>query len=178
MQFNPWPKTPRLQTLEWEITEKMNGTNSQILVGADGTVRATSRNRLITPENDNFGFAALVKEHQEMLSKLEPGAYIGEWCGPGIQKNPHGLESRTFFLFEGNKESWEEITRLRPPFCMVPVFYSQSYRHRGPFNVDKLCAAIKDAQYLCEGDQLYNYHEGFVLRLGNQRFKWIVPGAK
>lgn len=68
-------------------------------------VYAQSRNRLIAPDSDNFGFAAWVERHAEILVKgLGPGRHFGEWAGPGIQKNPHALEQRLFFLF--NTEKW------------------------------------------------------------------------
>lgn len=133
-KFEAWPKTPRLNR-PWVITEKIDGTNSAVFIekveestvaevapvtyvhvtDADDPennglydVYAQSRNRLITPANDNFGFAAWVERHAETLVKgLGPGRHFGEWAGPGVQKNPHALEQRLFFLF--NTEKWGDI---------------------------------------------------------------------
>jgi len=56
--FQPWPKTPRLNR-DCIVTEKIDGTNSAIVIDEVGDVYAQSRNRLITPGDDNYGFAAL-----------------------------------------------------------------------------------------------------------------------
>ncbi|HLE80817.1 MAG TPA: RNA ligase family protein, partial [Dehalococcoidia bacterium] len=80
------------------ITEKIDGTNAQVVVLEDGRVLAGSRNRWITPEADNFGFARWVKEHEEELRSLGPGRHYGEWWGSGIQRG-YGLKEKRFSLF-------------------------------------------------------------------------------
>ena len=85
-------------------------------VGDDGQVLAASRNRWITPDDDNFGFAAWVAEHEDELRELGPGRHYGEWYGRGIQRN-YGLDERRFALF--NTKRWGEE---RPACCdVVPV---------------------------------------------------------
>jgi hypothetical protein len=59
---------------------------------------AGSRNRWITPEQDNYGFARWALDHREELMKLGPGRHFGEWWGQGIQRN-YGLKERRFSLF-------------------------------------------------------------------------------
>jgi hypothetical protein len=54
------------------ITEKLDGTNAQIFIADDGEVIAGSRNRWITPLNDNFGFARWVFENEDALRALGP----------------------------------------------------------------------------------------------------------
>lgn len=54
--FEGFPKISRLSQ-SCVITEKLDGTNAQIWISEDGTVRAGSRNRWITPADDNYGFA-------------------------------------------------------------------------------------------------------------------------
>ncbi len=56
-EFTAFPKIPRLNR-EIIVTEKIDGTNAQVVVTEDGEVRAGSRSRWITPEADNFGYAA------------------------------------------------------------------------------------------------------------------------
>jgi hypothetical protein len=82
------------------VTEKIDGTNGLIEVREDGTVRAGSRSRWLTPgkTTDNFGFAAWVEEHAEELKALGPGLHYGEWWGQGIQMG-YGLTERRFSLF-------------------------------------------------------------------------------
>lgn len=102
------------------ITEKIDGTNAQILITDDGDIFAGSRNRFITPDADNFGFAGWVDSNKAALLNLGPGRHFGEWWGSGIQRR-YGLEEKRFSLF--NVHRWNNET---PPDCcyVVPVLYS------------------------------------------------------
>jgi hypothetical protein len=93
-------------TRELIITEKIDGTNAQVLIGEDGSVQAGSRNRYLTPEADNFGFARWVQDHAEELLGLGPGRHFGEWWGQGIQRR-YGLREKRFSLF--NVRRWAEV---------------------------------------------------------------------
>lgn len=97
--FLPYPKIPRLSR-ECVVTEKIDGTNAQIYISADGTVRAGSRTRWLAPgkRTDNFGFAGWVAEHEDELRALGPGRHFGEWWGQGIQRG-YGLSEKRFSLF-------------------------------------------------------------------------------
>lgn len=118
-EFVAFPKTPRFFR-DIIITEKLDGTNAQVYVTEDGQVFAGSRNRWLTPQNDNFGFAAWVAEHQDELLELGPGRHFGEWWGKGIQRG-YDLECRRFSLFNTKRFSHP---LSRPPCCdVVPVLY-------------------------------------------------------
>ncbi len=116
MDFVKFPKMPRLSR-EMIITEKIDGTNAQVCISDDGLeLQAGSRNRWITPGNDNAGFAQWCEEHKEELLKLGPGRHFGEWWGQGIQRR-YGLDEKRFSLF--NTFRWGEE---RPACChVVPV---------------------------------------------------------
>jgi hypothetical protein len=117
--FTEFPKIPRLKR-EIVITEKIDGTNASILVPEDGgPLLIGSRNRWITPESDNFGFARWVTENEEQLrAGLGPGRHFGEWWGSGIQRR-YGLGEKRFSLF--NTGRWVDGA---PPLChVVPVLY-------------------------------------------------------
>lgn len=117
MDFVPFPKIPRLKR-GCIITEKLDGTNAQIVIDEDGNVRAGSRNRWITPENDNFGFASWVAQNKDSLLELGVGQHFGEWWGFGIQRG-YGLHERRFSLF--NTGRWSDPA-VRPACCgVVPV---------------------------------------------------------
>jgi hypothetical protein len=117
--FEPFPKLGR-----WSrkviITEKIDGTNAQVIITEDGQIGAASRTRLIFPgkDTDNFGFAAWVQDNREELLKLGPGRHFGEWFGQGIQSG-YGLKERRFALFNVNR--WNPYNP--PPACctVVPV---------------------------------------------------------
>jgi hypothetical protein len=89
------------------VTEKIDGTNAQVHITEDGRVLAGSRNRWITPEADNFGFARWVAEHaDELRTGLGPGSHYGEWWGSGIQRR-YGLTEKRFSLF--NVGRWTSL---------------------------------------------------------------------
>ena len=96
-EFMAFPSIKRL-TRGCIITEKIDGTNAQVCIDVDGTVRAGSRNRWLTPGDDNFGFASWVKLHEDDLRQLGTGRHFGEWWGSGIQRR-YGLAEKRFSLF-------------------------------------------------------------------------------
>lgn len=125
-EFVAWPKTPRLFR-DMVITEKIDGTNAAIGVLDDGTVYAQSRNRIITPERDNFGFARWVHENAATLADdLGQGLHFGEWWGRGIQRG-YGLDGKYFSLFNTAKWADAEESFETAELLVVPVLYA------GPF---------------------------------------------
>jgi hypothetical protein len=132
VEFTPFPKMPRLRR-EIIITEKIDGTNAQVFVGEDGAVLAGSRSRWITTAEDNFGFAAWVRDHTDDLRQLGPGRHFGEWWGAGIQRR-YGLSEKRFSLF--NVARWGID---RPACCrVVPTLW------RGLFCTEMVEAALED----------------------------------
>ena len=135
-EFEGFPKIPRLFR-ECVITEKIDGTNAQVIVGEDGRVSAGSRSRIITTTDDNFGFAAWVERNADDLRTLGPGRHFGEWWGAGIQRR-YGLSEKRFSLF--NVARWGEV---RPLSChVVPVLY------RGAFSTLAVADAIESLRTL------------------------------
>ena len=114
--FTPFPKIGRLRR-SIIVTEKIDGTNASVYVPEDdGPLVAGSRNRWITPEADNFGFAAWVRDNAEGLRTLGPGLHFGEWWGQGIQRR-YDQDRKRFSLF--NVDRWADE---RPECCdVVPV---------------------------------------------------------
>jgi hypothetical protein len=152
--FIPFQKIPRLKR-GCIITEKIDGTNAQVVVrstaelrpdedvpwhanvvvkdGQSWMVSAGSRTRWISPDNDNFGFAAWVKQNAEKLVDLGPGQHFGEWWGVGIQRG-YGLHERRFSLFNSGRWSNE-----RPACChVVPTLYE------GEFSTNTVDVFIRD----------------------------------
>jgi hypothetical protein len=115
LTFEAFPKVPRLSR-ECVITEKLDGTNSQVIVLTEQpcnvaffpvTYQSTayylvagSRNRFLdtSKSGDNYGFAKWVEANCDELVKLGPGRHFGEWWGQGIQRN-YGLSEKRFSLF-------------------------------------------------------------------------------
>lgn len=148
--FESFPKMARLSR-EIIVTEKIDGTNAQILITEDGDGFYTgSRNRWVTIADDNAGFAAWCQvNRQELIAGLGPGRHFGEWWGSGIQRG-YGLRNgdKRFSLFNVQRwclagqtpqqihcadprvEKWQDVL---PECCgLVPVIC------RGEFNTEKI----------------------------------------
>jgi hypothetical protein len=103
-EFTEFPKMPRL-VRDMIVTEKIDGTNAQVLVTEDGDLFAGSRTRWITPHDDNYGFARWVAGHErELIEGLGPGRHFGEWWGSGIQRG-YGLK--------GDDKRWSLFNTIR-----------------------------------------------------------------
>lgn len=118
------------------VTEKIDGTNAQVYITDDGELLVGSRNRWITPDADNFGFARWCQEHRDELLKLGPGRHFGEWWGSGIQRG-YGLTNgeKRFTLF--NVGRWEDGLPT-DVVSLVPVLW------KGPVNTLDVDALMAD----------------------------------
>lgn len=154
IEFQAWPKTPRLFR-DIVITEKVDGTNSAIIIekvddplanfdgviahvkvgGAWYDIGAQSRNRLILPgkTTDNHGFAQFVYENAEKLVELlGEGRHYGEWWGKGIQGR-YNAQFKGFALFNTEKHdglyTWFRDTSIGDVLVeAMPVL------HKGPYS--------------------------------------------
>ncbi len=96
----------------YQGTVKLHGTNAGIIFHKDGTFHCQSRERIITPQGDNAGFAAFVyalpEEIMNILRKPKTAIY-GEWCGGNIQGGVaiHGL-SKMYVIFAKKDISIED----------------------------------------------------------------------
>lgn len=117
--FVPFPKIKRA-TLGVTVTEKVDGSNAAVVFDEGGELHAQSRNRIITPDDDNFGFAKFVTDNADtMYDALGPGTHFGEWYGQGIQRS-YGMDHRRFALF--NVGRWADV-ELPPCLSLVPTLY-------------------------------------------------------
>jgi hypothetical protein len=149
--FTGFPKVPRLNR-ECLVLEKIDGTNASVKIigpspksivkewegnvstieAQDGhyAVFAASRNRWITPDQDNHGFAKWVENNAaELALILGPGHHFGEWWGSGINRG-YGLKNgeKRFSLFNtlrwhnaGTRaiwagEKWSDLDKEMIPF--------------------------------------------------------------
>lgn len=86
----PYPK------ISFRGSTKLHGTNAGIRLEPDGTLVAQSRERDLSIESDNAGFAAFVVRNETLIREwfqqetVLRGALVtvifGEWCGGNIQK--------------------------------------------------------------------------------------------
>lgn len=92
-----YPKIPR-KLGYYTITEKLDGTNGLIIIEGDRFL-VGSRHRLISPADDNFGFASWAISNKDELLKLGGGYHYGEWWGAGIGRR-YGMAEKVFSLFD------------------------------------------------------------------------------
>lgn len=153
IEFESWPKTTRLFR-QVTVTEKIDGTNACIIFEPCGEdclncttlcceayeVGAQSRNRLISPDNDNAGFAAWVYENADQLfSILGYGRHYGEWWGQKIGRK-YGMDHRVFSLFNVDKWSDELMDGVDigdAKLSTVPVLY------RGDMDTERIMYAAR-----------------------------------
>lgn len=155
IEFQAWPKTPRLNR-DITITEKIDGTNAAVIVQEVSASLATpylegyppepdvfmvgdrafrvgaqSRKRIITPGDDNFGFARWVRENAaDLAAVLGEGYHYGEWWGSGIQRGyglPKGEKRFSLFNVHRYEGSWDPEDAPQG-LDVVPTLY------QGPFD--------------------------------------------
>lgn len=103
---------------------KLHGTNAGVRLEGDKLI-AQSRERDITVNSDNAGFAAFVERNADAIREymIDNGYFLiyGEWIGPGIQKRValNQLPERHFAVFAARVPS---DRRLRKFTGMFDVF--------------------------------------------------------
>ena len=142
IEFQAWPKTPRLFR-QMTITEKLDGTNGAIIITEDGRIAAQSRNRLITPgkNTDNYGFAGWVERNSaELIELLGPGRHFGEWWGAGVARK-YGLtgSDKRFSLFNVNRHRDTDFSSVKG-LGLVPVLYEGQF---STHTVDGIAAELR-----------------------------------
>lgn len=149
LTFEPFAKMSRMKR-GCTITEKIDGTNAQLVFDAEGNMLVGSRKRQIWPEGyedkpkgcDNYGFAGWAYENQEdLFNFLGEGRHYGEWCGAGIQRR-YGLDMKHFALFNTacfGPDAQEIPDYLRNiGLTSVPVLY------QGVFTTDAVDEVMAD----------------------------------
>ncbi len=102
VQIQSWPSIELLYNLRrslelvgeapkitYRAKIKLDGSNGGVQIFTDGTVAVQSRSQIISPENDNLGFANWVNQNLNYFANLasaEHATIFGEWCGKGIQQ--------------------------------------------------------------------------------------------
>lgn len=148
LEFQGFPKMARLSR-DIIITEKIDGTNAQLLITDGGDIIIGSRTRWITPKDDNAGFARWVEGNKSELLKLGAGRHFGEWWGSGIQRGYglpkgekrlslfnvgrwalYGTEPKRILTADPRIEKYQDV--LPEGISLVPELY------RGEFDTQKI----------------------------------------
>lgn len=189
--FEKFPSLTRFSH-GWTITEKLDGTNAAVVVvhkdavgltdGGSGlgmgddeiaipavlrrvdgfVVMAQSRNRMLSLEQDNHGFARWVHDNAEALvAALGEGRHFGEWVGKGVNKRHYNLEQKVFALF--NTHRWAGLNDLDGRLRCVPVL-AEGYMGEPGAYFDQIMGELKeDGSGFAPG---FMDPEGIVMRHG------------
>lgn len=172
--FESFPKIERLKKAMTVIaTEKIDGTNAQIYIDPETSeMFCGSRNRWLTPDDDNFGFARWCYENKTELAKLGPGRHYGEWFGSGIQRG-YGLKEKRFYLFDSGR--WTNPENNKPACCgTVPIL---AIREGFTEALEMALIALKGGSVAVPG---WDKPEGVVLKHPRMHicYKWTYEGDR
>jgi hypothetical protein len=164
-EFTGFPSIARLRR-DCVISEKIDGSNAAVFIEELNSemdysddkfmiaeikddnavfdtyygVYAQSRKRLITPQDDNFGFAKWVQANAEgLVEALGVGLHFGEWFGSGIQRG-YGLPKgeKRFYLF--NTSRWKDVDfSAVPGLGVVPELFVGEFSTE---NIDRVKAEL------------------------------------
>jgi hypothetical protein len=173
-EFKSFSEIKHLSKLQMCITQKLHGSNSQILIyqKEDGSLDLVCgiRTRWVYPHSDNYGFATFVHQHkEEFITKLGLGRHFGEWVGPGINSG-EGLKEKTLVLFDALR--WEGHP-LPPRTVLVPVLYL------GDLDLTRVDGVMDDLKK--DGSKLvpgFMRPEGIVVQFAGLRFKKVFDAEE
>lgn len=171
VDFVKWPKIQRLEKINIIATEKLDGTNAQVLLRDGLPMMVGSRNRWITPGKgtDNFGFANWAYEHEAQLRLLGPGTHYGEWYGCGIGRG-YGLLERRWALFNIHRPLPDECKAIGVE--LVPLLY---HRQADLFNGWSILPEVIEHLKVNGSRAVPGYMkpEGVVLTINGERYKIV-----
>lgn len=179
--FETFRKIPRLNR-EIVITEKLDGTNAQVIVPEDPSLPLAigSRNRWISPgkTTDNYDFARWVTENEAAIRRMGPGRHYGEWWGVGIARR-YNIHERRWSLFNTSQWTEEKLRELELPANVRVVPTLKSAVLRADLGFDPVQDAIHDLRV---GGSVaapgFMNPEGIVVwhRASGQLFKYTYGG--
>ncbi len=177
------------------VFPKLDGTNGVIWFD-DGVIKAGSRNRELTLENDNGGFYKWVLEQQnfiEYFKKNPTHRVFGEWLIPHSLKIYSDDAWRRFYVFDVAIDKDESEIKYEGDSLLKYLHYKDYSKELEEFNIeyippilvikngtqesfqealDKNIYLIKDDKGVGEGVVIKNY--GFQNRYGIQTWAKIV----
>lgn len=99
-QLSSW--TDDSDVLEWEVTEKLEGSSMTCFLGQDG-FEVCSRNLSLKEDMNNTFWTVAIREQikDKMIALNQWGLAIqGELVGPGVQGNIYNLKTHEFYVYD------------------------------------------------------------------------------
>lgn len=187
--FIPFPKIENIVKLKMSVTQKIHGSNAQIYItrhidddfGAHWEIKAGSRTRWLTCDDDNYGFGKWVHDNQiELINVLGEGRHYGEWCGKGINAG-EGLSTKVFVLFDWWKYSDKEKYPYHPFISdtlrlrVVPVLYTGDFSYE---IIDELMRDLKITGSRLTPPGWYMKPEGIVIDINGVKYKKVFDNEE
>ena len=191
MEFKKYMHLERFGTSEVEGIEigttyvfpKLDGTNASVWF-EDGQIKAGSRNRELSFDNDNAGFYKWTQQSKELIKFFElfPNKRLfGEWLVPHSLKTYREDAWRRFYVFDvcddlGVMVTYDayrgalrdlELDYISP----IAIFENGNYS-KFVEQLDKNVFMVKDGEGVGEGVVIKNYD--FVNKYGRTTFAKIV----
>lgn len=148
--FEILPGTNLLEFLEnpavFIVDQAVYGVPGGTTPGKQFAVMAGSRNRWLSPGNDNYAFGQWVWENAtQLVAVLGEGRHYGEWWGKGIQRG-YGKTEKTFSLFNTKRWNLENLHDPEldwmpyvPQLSVVPELYDGEFTtERVEWTIDAL----------------------------------------
>lgn len=155
------------------IFPKVDGTNSSVWLDNEGNIKAGSRNRTLSLENDNAKFYAYVLSNdkiKEYLKKHPAHRLYGEWLVPHTIKTYREDAWRKFYIFDITIDKDKDNVEYIPYDIYKPLLDEFELDYIPPIAkvtnptyetllklLDKNQFLIKDGQGVGEGIVIKNY---------------------
>ena len=180
ISFKSFKSIENIDRLDVYITQKIHGTNAQILIEkifkdnimsteffSNKITGVGSRSRWLEYDDDNYGFCNFVLENEDEFLKLPAGRYYGEWCGKGINSG-EGLPDRKFVLFN----PYLKLDELPPQTVLVPLLFEGKIKAADLNDVinDTFLSLKQNGSSLCPG---FMEPEGIVISIDNKLYKKV-----
>ena len=183
-QFIKYPHLERFGTDEVDdidlgecyIFPKIDGTNASVWIDG-GELKAGSRNRELTLDNDNAGFYAWAKEQESLLKFLRAYPFLtlcGEWLVPHSLKTYREDAWRKFYVFDVFDREQERFLPYDDYKAVLDISGGIDYipctlKARNP-TYEVLQKACENNRYLLQENS--GHGEGVVIKRYDFKNKW------
>lgn len=176
-EFKKYQHLERLGTTEVDGIEtgtcyvfpKLDGTNASVWIDAEGNLKAGSRNRVLSQENDNAGFLFHVLQNEDTyrpyFEKHPNHILYGEWLVPHSLRTYRDTAWKVFYVFDVYNVETEQYLHYDvyseelkafnieyiPPITIIKNGSDEQFR---------MC--VEKNKYLIEEDQ--GFGEGVVVK--------------
>lgn len=170
------------------VFNKLDGTNGSVWLDAEGRIKAGSRNRELTLENDNAGFYAHILENENIknyLSKHPTHRLYGEFLVPHTLKTYREDAWKKFYVFDITIDTGEDTFEYIhydtykpmleefnvdyiPPICKIKNGTYENFIR----TLEQATFLVKDGHGTGEGIVIKNYN--FYNKFNRQNWAKIV----